>query len=180
MSQHTFDGARRGAGSAAHTARSCAAREQAPRHSQRGEITADAVTRASARGAGHARIQVRSGHVPEQRDDARHAVRDAEVPREVRPLAQSGGNPAGIRPPRDDGIVSSSDGCSASCQIEPGWICAMPGKPCVGTCADGKIEGNEQCDDGNPVSGDGCSATCMVEDGWVCPTPGQPCIPQVR
>ncbi len=80
----------------------------------------------------------------------------------------------------DDGNTVSGDGCSATCQVEPGWICPTPGKPCVDTvvCGDGKIEGNEQCDDGNTVSGDGCSSTCTLETGYVCPVPNSPCEPK--
>jgi fibro-slime domain-containing protein len=80
----------------------------------------------------------------------------------------------------DDGNSVPGDGCSGTCQIEPGYTCQMPGKPCVLTvtltCGDGKIEGNEACDDGNTVSGDGCSSTCTIEPGYTCPTPGQPCV----
>ncbi|MGA2448664.1 MAG: DUF4215 domain-containing protein [Polyangiaceae bacterium] len=80
----------------------------------------------------------------------------------------------------DDGNSVPGDGCSGTCQIEPGYTCPMQGKPCVLTvtltCGDGKIEGSEECDDGNQTSGDGCSSTCQVEPGWACPTPGQPCV----
>jgi cysteine-rich repeat protein len=69
----------------------------------------------------------------------------------------------------DDGNSIPGDGCSGVCQIEPGYSCPNPGKPCVftgqGLCGDGKIEGVEACDDGNTVSGDGCSATCQVDTG---------------
>jgi hypothetical protein len=33
-----------------------------------------------------------------------------------------------------------------------------------GTCGDGYLDGDEECDDGNTWSGDGCSANCMIED----------------
>jgi fibro-slime domain-containing protein len=79
----------------------------------------------------------------------------------------------------DDGNSVPGDGCSGTCQIEPGYACPNPGKPCVftgqGLCGDGKIEGTEGCDDGNTVSGDGCSSTCQVEAGYSCTIPGQPC-----
>jgi fibro-slime domain-containing protein len=85
-----------------------------------------------------------------------------------------------IEPPEqcDDGNTVSGDGCSASCTIEPFWVCPMPDKPCVYTvvCGDGKVQGSEQCDDGNTTSGDGCSSTCQVEPGWQCPNPGVHCI----
>ena len=32
------------------------------------------------------------------------------------------------------------------------------------TCANGIIEGNEDCDDSNVIDGDGCSASCQLED----------------
>ncbi|MDX9719303.1 MAG: DUF4215 domain-containing protein [Myxococcota bacterium] len=38
----------------------------------------------------------------------------------------------------------------------------------LGTCGDGKLAGNEQCDDGNLSSGDGCSESCQLEDGYAC------------
>ena len=47
--------------------------------------------------------------------------------------------------------------------------------PSGGTCGDGVIERNEQCDDGNTANGDGCSRLCQVEANWICPTPSKPC-----
>jgi fibro-slime domain-containing protein len=80
----------------------------------------------------------------------------------------------------DDGNMVSGDGCSSTCTLEPGWVCATPGKACVNTivCGDGKIEGTEQCDDGNTKSGDGCSSTCTLESGYACPVPNSPCMPK--
>ena len=77
----------------------------------------------------------------------------------------------------DDGNVSSGDGCSAICQLEDGWACPTPGRPCQRTsmCGDGVLEGSEQCDDGNASSGDGCSSTCTVENGYVCRVSNRPC-----
>jgi fibro-slime domain-containing protein len=79
----------------------------------------------------------------------------------------------------DDGNSVPGDGCSGTCQIEPGYTCPTPGRPCVSTivqiCGDGKIEGSEACDDGNTIDGDGCSAACQVEPGWSCTVPGMPC-----
>ena len=79
----------------------------------------------------------------------------------------------------DDGNTVSGDGCSSTCQIEPGWECAVPNTPCtkIPRCGDGVLQPiiGETCDNGNTVSGDGCSSTCQIESGWVCPTPGQPC-----
>jgi fibro-slime domain-containing protein len=48
-------------------------------------------------------------------------------------------------------------------------------RPGGGTCGDGIIERNEDCDDGNTASGDGCSRICQVESNWNCPKAGQPC-----
>jgi len=88
----------------------------------------------------------------------------------------------------DDLNTANGDGCSATCQIEPGWTC--PDSPfdapsqcpigtpqCVNpnpshcykiTCGDGYKEGGEACDDKNNTSGDGCSAACQVETGATC------------
>ena len=61
----------------------------------------------------------------------------------------------------------SAHGCSATCKLEPGYVCdappAVPDPPKPATChrtvcGDGKKEGTEACDDGNTVDGDGCSA----------------------
>ncbi len=77
----------------------------------------------------------------------------------------------------DDGNAASGDGCSASCQIEPGWICIALGTPCLREvyCGDGIVVPPETCDDGNSVPGDGCSGTCQTEPNFTCTTPGQPC-----
>ncbi len=77
----------------------------------------------------------------------------------------------------DDGNNVSGDGCSSTCQVEPGWSCPTPGASCVAAkCGDGVIAGAETCDDGNAVLGDGCSSTCQVEPGWVCPSPRTKCV----
>jgi fibro-slime domain-containing protein len=71
----------------------------------------------------------------------------------------------------DDGNVKSDDGCDATCQLEPGWLCPAPGRHCIAKeCGDGLIIGAEQCDDGNDQDGDGCSSTCKLETGWACST----------
>jgi fibro-slime domain-containing protein len=81
----------------------------------------------------------------------------------------------------DDGNAVPGDGCTASCQVEPGWICLTVGVPCVRAayCGDGAIEVPESCDDGNSIPGDGCSGTCQLEPNHACPTPGQPCTSTV-
>jgi fibro-slime domain-containing protein len=84
----------------------------------------------------------------------------------------------------DDGTAGATPGCSKTCQIQPGYVCPMPGSPCVADpstlCGDGVVEtsAGEQCDDGNSKPGDGCSGTCQIEPGWSCPTPGSACTYQ--
>jgi cysteine-rich repeat protein len=68
----------------------------------------------------------------------------------------------------DDGNNNSGDGCSASCQIEPGYGCVGTPSVCTSICGDGIVASDESCDDGNDVSGDGCDATCNVESGFAC------------
>jgi fibro-slime domain-containing protein len=71
----------------------------------------------------------------------------------------------------DDGNTQSGDGCAANClQVERGFSCANPGKPCreIARCGDGIVAASERCDDGNLVSGDGCSDRCKVELGKKC------------
>ncbi|WP_395827963.1 DUF4215 domain-containing protein [Archangium violaceum] len=78
----------------------------------------------------------------------------------------------------DDGNTVGGDGCTETChQVEPGWVCEVPGTACVreATCGNGELESPETCDDGNTTSGDGCAATCTVEPGWNCPSNGGPC-----
>lgn len=67
---------------------------------------------------------------------------------------------------------SVGNGCSATCQLEPGFVCDPPasgggaGQPARchrTTCGDNVREGTEACDDGNVVDGDGCSAGCSLE-----------------
>lgn len=81
----------------------------------------------------------------------------------------------------DDGNKNSGDGCTAACVVEDGWVCPVPGEPCILTvaCGDRKVSRGEACDDGNLVSGDGCSEDCKtVESGWVCSNPGARCLPK--
>ncbi|PTL77941.1 DUF4215 domain-containing protein [Vitiosangium sp. GDMCC 1.1324] len=78
----------------------------------------------------------------------------------------------------DDGNNISGDGCTASCnEVEPGWVCSVPGTACTQTpgCGNGKVEGTEECDDRNTAAGDGCTATCTKEPGWSCPPTGGRC-----
>jgi len=77
----------------------------------------------------------------------------------------------------DDGNALASDGCSASCQIETGFVCPTVGSPCIRQkfCGDGVVDVPEACDDGNSIPGDGCSGTCQIEPNYVCPNAGQLC-----
>ena len=85
----------------------------------------------------------------------------------------------------DDGNANSGDGCSAECNVEPGYVCYREGMPCELkstdpeppnpkpnpgpiVCGDGTRQGTEECDDGNTDDGDGCSSECTVENGWDC------------
>ncbi len=57
----------------------------------------------------------------------------------------------------------SEDGCSNTCQVEPGgWTCPTSGGAC-NRCGDGIIQGDETCDDGDIEPGDGCDASCHKE-----------------
>ncbi|MBI3248434.1 MAG: SBBP repeat-containing protein [Deltaproteobacteria bacterium] len=62
----------------------------------------------------------------------------------------------------DDGNTMGDDGCSNTCQTEPGYECPIPGQPCTPVCGDGIIKGNEQCDQGdlNGQPGSCCTDTC--------------------
>ncbi len=67
----------------------------------------------------------------------------------------------------DDGNLTDSDGCSASCQIE-----APPTTTTTTTvpvCGNGTLESGEGCDDGNVADGDCCNSSCQLA------TEGDPC-----
>lgn len=102
----------------------------------------------------------------------------------------AGGGVSGYYEPCDDGNTTSGDGCSASCEVEAGWLCPLPGVPCrQPRCGDGYQDfipdGSstggtggfggggpsgtwEGCDDGNTAPSDGCDGSCNVEAGWTC------------
>lgn len=67
----------------------------------------------------------------------------------------------------DDGNLDGGDGCSATCEIEPGWACREDApngtSTCAQTCGDGLIDELEECDDGPANSDtvpDACRTTC--------------------
>lgn len=78
----------------------------------------------------------------------------------------------------DDGNGSAGDGCTATCQIEPGWICEGEPSACTPECGDGLIIATEMCDDENAEAADGCSAACQVEPGWSCTGEPSFCVPE--
>jgi fibro-slime domain-containing protein len=89
-----------------------------------------------------------------------------------------------------DGIVQVSEqcddrnsafpGCSATCQLEPGYQCPFAGAPCVPVCGDGiLVPPAEQCDPAANISNlaQACYSTatanaahpaCSLKPGWVC------------
>jgi fibro-slime domain-containing protein len=76
----------------------------------------------------------------------------------------------------DDKNTTAGDGCSATCAVEAGYLCPVPGAMCrAAACGDGMLAGLELCDDGNTASGDGCTDTCTFEANYDCATPGEPC-----
>ncbi len=79
----------------------------------------------------------------------------------------------------DDGNDEPGDGCTASCdQVEVGWACPTPGKPCVYTvvCGDGRVAGTETCDFGKLGPNAACNERCQLQPGWSCPSPGYACV----
>ena len=74
----------------------------------------------------------------------------------------------------DDGNTQSGDGCTETCQLEPGWDCPPEGGACtklvIDVCGDGNLDTDkgETCDDGNKTNGDGCSKHCLLEKGYAC------------
>ena len=80
----------------------------------------------------------------------------------------------------DDGNDKSGDGCSSTCQVEPGADCPTEGQPCkIAVCGNGIVEKTELCDCGTDPAklpsgckavnglfygdGKGCSKTCTKE-----------------
>ena len=76
----------------------------------------------------------------------------------------------------DDKNTTPGDGCSATCTVEEGYLCPVPGAMCrAAACGDGMLAGLELCDDGNTDNGDGCTDTCTFEANYECATPGELC-----
>jgi len=77
----------------------------------------------------------------------------------------------------DDGNPTSGDGCSALCQVEPGYNCTgVPSLCARPPCGNGQVEFPESCDDGGQTPGDGCDEFCRLErcgDGSL--DPGETC-----
>lgn len=91
-------------------------------------------------------------------------------------IPPDGGGDTGGPEQCDDGNTDAGDGCDQGCQLEPGWICEVPGTACVRpVCGDSSVDGQETCDDGNTDTGDGCDEGCAREPDWVCREPGHPC-----
>lgn len=65
-----------------------------------------------------------------------------------------------------DNGVNDGKGCSATCQLVTGWVCALPGAQCTPVCGDKIVAGNEQCDEGADVAC--CTNTCKLKPGYVC------------
>ncbi|MDP2341960.1 MAG: thrombospondin type 3 repeat-containing protein [Deltaproteobacteria bacterium] len=105
------------------------------------------------------------------------ACEDIETPRcgEVRCIENQCGD-GELWPPEtcDDGDGDDDDGCSALCQVEPGFVCAGEPSVCTRSCGDGVKTPGEACDDGNVDDDDGCSALCSIEERFVCSDPDLP------
>lgn len=78
--------------------------------------------------------------------------------------------------------MSSGEGCTETCQIEPDYYCTggtgplNPSVCILPECGNGTREATEECDDDDLDSGDGCDENCTIETGWACP-PGVDCLP---
>ena len=68
----------------------------------------------------------------------------------------------------DDGNTTGVDGCSATCEVEPGFDCTGAPSACTSTCGDGIVASDEACDDGGQSDDDGCSTSCAIESGYTC------------
>jgi cysteine-rich repeat protein len=93
-----------------------------------------------------------------------------------------GSNQPQARETCDDMNETANDGCSSSCQVEPGFRCPYYGGPCVPiVCGDGVVDqaassSYEACDDGNEIDGDGCTS-CQPDPGASCDGSPSTCSP---
>jgi fibro-slime domain-containing protein len=80
----------------------------------------------------------------------------------------------------DDGNAADGDGCTALCQVEPGWTCPAVGLRCeAAVCGDGVLAGNEECEVLPGTTVVGCSATCRIDPGYDCDPVTHACAPTV-
>lgn len=80
----------------------------------------------------------------------------------------------------DDGNTTSGDGCDATCNVEPGWVCPTAGLRCVAAkCGDGILVGAEECEVPPGTTVAGCSDTCHIEPGYDCDPKTLTCSPVV-
>jgi cysteine-rich repeat protein len=78
--------------------------------------------------------------------------------------ATGGMGNVGHRESCDDANTLNGDGCSASCEVEPGYSC-WTGTCKLAVCGDGIADyPSEECDDGNQTANDGCS-NCRYDGG---------------
>ena len=71
----------------------------------------------------------------------------------------------------DDGNPFDWDGCSSTCQVEPGWTCSRTTGTCFANfCGDGIAGNGEACDDGNADETDACNSACAW-NGDTCAAP---------
>lgn len=67
----------------------------------------------------------------------------------------------------DDGNPTGADGCSATCQVEPGWRCTGLPSSCERLCGNGAIDAGEQCD-GVDLGGATCASLGFVGGTLLC------------
>jgi len=94
--------------------------------------------------------------------------------RSAQNLAHCGNGELDLGEGCDDGNRAEGDGCSAACQIEPGYFCDGAPSACFDSCGNGVTDNGEDCD-GSELGG----ATCASADARF--SAGQlGCTPQCR
>jgi cysteine-rich repeat protein len=87
------------------------------------------------------------------------------IPANVCGDGMGGAESDGVTEECDDGNTTPGDGCSATCTIEVGWVCALTNacangacepSVCSTWCGDGLVAGDELCDDQNHSLNDAC------------------------